>query len=88
MLDFEARRDAYGKAPIDLAESRWQFMNTLFSLSEACLYMQLVDLLDLGRLEPGLSYLALYGEVRRVLEMPRTSKARSRRRSSPIPAAT
>src|SRR6185295_16219361 len=68
MLDFEAWRDAYGTAPIDLAEGRWQFMNTLFSLSEACLYMQLVDLLDLGRLEPGLSYRALYAEVRRALE--------------------
>jgi len=68
MLDFEAWRAAYGTAPIDLAEARWQFMNTLFSLSEACLYMQLVDLLDLGRLEPGLSYRALYGEVRRVLD--------------------
>lgn len=68
MLDFEAWRAAYGTAPIDLAESRWQFMNTLFSLSEACLYMQLVDLLDLGRLEPGLSYHALYEEVRRVLD--------------------
>jgi HAD superfamily 5'-nucleotidase-like hydrolase len=68
MLDFVAWREVYGTAPIDLAESRWQFMNTLFSLSEACLYMQLVDLLDLGRLEPGLSYSALYVEVRRVLD--------------------
>src|SRR5688572_27408090 len=68
MLGFEGWREAYGTAPIDLAESRWQFMNTLFSLSEACLYMQLVDLLDLGRLEAGMSYLKLYGEVRRVLD--------------------
>jgi 5'-nucleotidase len=68
MLDFEGWRSAYGTAPVDLGESRWQFMNTLFSLSEACLYMQLVDLLDQGRLEAGLSYRALYGEVRRVLD--------------------
>jgi 5'-nucleotidase len=68
MLGFEGWRDEYGTAPIDLAESRWQFMNTLFSLSEACLYTQLVDLLDQGKLEPGLSYRALYSEVRTVLD--------------------
>lgn len=68
MLSFDGWREAYGTAPIDLAESRWQFMNTLFSLSEACLYTQLVDLLDQGELEPGLSYRALYAEVRRVLD--------------------
>ncbi len=68
MLGFEGWRQEYGTAPIDLAESRWQFMNTLFSLSEACLYTQLCDLLDQGKLEPGLSYRALYGEVRSVLD--------------------
>ena len=67
-LGFEGWREEYGTAPIDLGESRWQFMNTLFSLSEACLYTQLVDLLDQGKLEPGLSYRALYAEVRRVLD--------------------
>ncbi|MEY2932074.1 MAG: hypothetical protein RL033_2823 [Pseudomonadota bacterium] len=68
VLSFDTWLSVYGTAPVDLAESRWQFMNTLFSLSEACLYMQLVDLLDLGKLEPGLSYRALYQEVRRVLD--------------------
>lgn len=68
MLGFEGWREVYGTAPIDLGESRWQFMNTLFSLSEACLYTQLVDLLDRGKLEPGLSYRALYREVRTVLD--------------------
>ena len=68
MLDFEGWREAYGTAPIDLGESRWQFMNTLFSLSEACLYVQLVDLLDAGKLEPGLSYRELYREVRGALD--------------------
>jgi HAD superfamily 5'-nucleotidase-like hydrolase len=68
MLGFEGWREEYGTAPIDLAESRWQFMNTLFSLSEACLYVQLVDRLDQGRLEAGLSYRALYAEVKSVLD--------------------
>jgi 5'-nucleotidase len=68
MLGFEGWRNEYGTAPVDLAEDRWQFMNTLFSLSEACLYMQLVDILDQGQLEAGLSYRALYAEVRTVLD--------------------
>lgn len=68
MLDFDGWREAYGTAPIDLGESRWQFMNTLFSLSEACLYVQLVDLLDAGKLEPGLSYRELYRHVRGALD--------------------
>jgi HAD superfamily 5'-nucleotidase-like hydrolase len=68
MLGFDGWREEYGTAPIDLGDSRWQFMNTLFSLSEACLYTQLVDLLDRGKLEPKLSYRSLYSEVRRVLD--------------------
>lgn len=68
MLQFEAWRQAYGSAPVDLSEGRWQVMNTLFSLSEACLYVQLVDLLDGGKLEPGLGYRDLYAAVRRALD--------------------
>lgn len=67
-LAYDEWRVVYGTAPIDLAESRWEFMNTLFSLSEACLYMQLVDLLDQGKLEPQLGYQDLYAEVRRALD--------------------
>ena len=44
--------EAYGGGPpIDLRESRWKFLNTLFSVSEGCLYAQLVDRLDSGQLE-------------------------------------
>ena len=68
MLDFADWRAAYGSAPIDLSEGRWQFMNTLFSLSEACLYVQLVELLDSGKLPVGLSYRELYQEVRTALD--------------------
>jgi hypothetical protein len=35
---------------VDLREDRWVFMNTLFSVSEGCLYAQLVDRLDSGEL--------------------------------------
>ena len=34
-LDYEAQRTAYSRIIVDLAEPRWVFMNTFFSLSEA-----------------------------------------------------
>lgn len=41
----------YGTGPpVDLRDSRWVFLNTLFSVSEGCLYAQLVDRLDSGEL--------------------------------------
>ena len=45
-LEFEELRTAYASTFVDLSEPRWDFMNTLFSLSEASLFAQLVDLLD------------------------------------------
>ena len=45
-LSFEEQRAAYSSTFVDLSEPRWEFMNTLFSLSEASLFAQLVDLLD------------------------------------------
>lgn len=43
--------ESYGKEPpIDLREPRWVFLNTLFSVSEGCLYAQLVSRLDSGQL--------------------------------------
>lgn len=50
MMAFEDQRAAYERTIIDLAERRWVFLNTLFSLSEACMFCQLVDLLDAGLL--------------------------------------
>jgi 5'-nucleotidase len=64
MMDFEEQRLAYSRVLVDLAEPRWDFMNTLFSLSETCLFAQLVDLLDAGRLPPGTTYDDLYRTVR------------------------
>ena len=49
-LDFETQRRVYQRTLVDLNEPRWVFLNTLFSISEACLYMQLIDLLDHGLL--------------------------------------
>ncbi len=63
-LDYEEMRTSYTRTMIDLALPRWVFLNTLFSLSEACLYMQLVDLLDSRKLPPGMGYRDLYEQVR------------------------
>lgn len=63
-LSFEEQRALYARALVDLAEPRWVFLNTLFSLSEACLYAQLVDLLDRRALPGVLGYAELYRLVR------------------------
>src|SRR5437016_331062 len=46
VVDFDTQRDIYSRVLVDLAEKRWVFLNTLFALSEGCMYAQLVDLLD------------------------------------------
>ncbi|MCK6586782.1 MAG: HAD-IG family 5'-nucleotidase, partial [Polyangiaceae bacterium] len=63
-LDFETMRRTYARTVIDLAQPRWIFINTFFSLSEACIYAQLVDLLDQRRLPEVLGYADLYECVR------------------------
>ena len=60
MLPHDEQRRVYSQVWVDLSESRWVFLNTLFSLSESCLYAQLVDLLDQGALPPELDYEGLY----------------------------
>jgi HAD superfamily 5'-nucleotidase-like hydrolase len=67
-LDFERQRATYSRTVVDLAEPRWVFLNTLFSLSEACMYSQLVDLLDERRLPEVLGYEDLYRRVKRALD--------------------
>jgi HAD superfamily 5'-nucleotidase-like hydrolase len=63
-MDFAQQREVYSGTIVDLADSRWVFLNTLFSLSEGCLYAQMVDLLDQGRLPGVLGYSELYRRVR------------------------
>lgn len=67
MLGFEEMRQTYARTWVDLAEPRWVFMNTLFALSEACMFLQLVDKLDKGELPPHLRYVDLYNAVRKHL---------------------
>jgi len=59
-LSFDEQRAAYSSTFVDLSDPRWQFMNTLFSLSEANLFAQSVDLLDAGKLPETLGYRDLH----------------------------
>lgn len=67
-LPFERMREVYSRVLVDLSEPRWSFLNTLFSLSEACIYLQLVDLLDADVIEAKMGYDDLYRLVRRILD--------------------
>jgi HAD superfamily 5'-nucleotidase-like hydrolase len=64
ILSHEEQRKVYSRVLIDLSQPRWVFLNTLFSLSEACLYAQLVDRFDEGAIEQALNYRELYEAVR------------------------
>ncbi|MEB2313929.1 MAG: HAD-IG family 5'-nucleotidase [Sorangiineae bacterium] len=68
MLDFEEQREAYSQVQVDLSEPRWVFMNTLFALSEACLYAQVVDLREAGKIDRALGYAELYRRVKSALD--------------------
>jgi 5'-nucleotidase len=68
-LDFGELREAYGRTIVDLRDSRWEFLNTLFSISIGCLFSQCVDLLDARQLPAGLGYRELYQEVQRALDL-------------------
>ncbi len=64
VLDFREMRAAYERTIVDLHDQRWVFLNTLFSLSEGCLYAQLVDRLDGGKIARAMGYRDLYGMIR------------------------
>lgn len=63
-LPYEEQRRLYARTIVDLSEPRWFFLNTLFSLSEGCLFAQLVDLLDRKGLPEVLGYSDLHRLVR------------------------
>ena len=63
-LGYDELRKTYERTLVELSEPRWFFLNTLFSISEACMYMQLVDLLDDDELSSSLGYGDLYHQVR------------------------
>lgn len=69
MLEYEKQKQLYSRDLVDLSEPRWVFLNTQFSLSEACMYAQMVDQLDAQRLPNGvLGYRDLYDIVRSHLD--------------------
>ncbi|KAK3017218.1 hypothetical protein RJ639_007136 [Escallonia herrerae] len=67
MLSTQAVSEMYGRELVDLRkESRWEFLNTLFSVSEAVAYMQMVDRLDEGAISADLGpldYKGLYKAI-------------------------
>ena len=51
MLNPREMRETYGRELVRVSDaSRWKFVNTLFSVSEAVMFAQLVDRLDSGAL--------------------------------------
>ena len=68
MLDFDDFKKVYSQTIVDLADSRWVFLNTLFALSEASLYIELVDRMDAGRIDPLIGYTGLYEKVKTALD--------------------
>jgi len=68
LMSFEEHRKLYSRTLIDLEDKRWVCLNTLFSLSEGCMYCQLVDLLDRRQIPEILGYNDLYERVAHVLD--------------------
>ena len=68
MLDHSEVRRTYAGQPVELANPRFVFLNTLFSLSEAVLFSQVVDLADAGKIPEIVGYEGLYRIIRGELE--------------------
>jgi len=68
MMEFDEQRTIYRQTQVDLSDPRFIFLNTLFSLSETCLYSQLVDLFDQGKLPAIHGYEDLYRQVRAAMD--------------------
>ncbi len=62
-LTFDEQRTAYYGTVIELSDDRFEFMNTLFELSRAALWTQLVEIHDRSPLPGVTSYLQLYREI-------------------------
>ena len=66
-LTFEQQRDAYRETVVELSSDRFEFMNTLFELSRASLFTQLVALHDAAPLSGVQSYGELYWVIHTAL---------------------
>ncbi|TVQ97980.1 MAG: HAD family hydrolase [Deltaproteobacteria bacterium] len=67
-LPFDEQRRRYARTHVSLHDDRWEFLNTLFSLSEACMFAQLVDLLDEDRLPGHMNYDDVFRIVHRAID--------------------
>ena len=67
LLTFEEQRDVYREDIVELSSSRFEFMNTLFELSRASLFTQLVALLDAKLLDGVRDYFQLYDVINEAL---------------------
>ncbi|MFC1610259.1 HAD-IG family 5'-nucleotidase [Myxococcota bacterium] len=67
-IAFEEQRRLYGRTIVDHREPRFVFLSTLFSVSEACLFAQLVDLWDAGELPAVPDYYDLYRRTRQTID--------------------
>lgn len=74
-LSFDELRTTYSRTIVDLAEPRWYFLNTLFSLSEGFMFAQTVDMLDKGVLGDAIGYEDLLRIVRKTLDRAHTEGA-------------
>lgn len=63
-IDYDALRKIYKRTVISLDDERFALLNTFFTLSEACLFAQLVELFDKRRLPGASSYKDIYDRVR------------------------
>lgn len=68
MLDYVTLRSIYADTVVELPDPRFVFLNTLFSLSEASMYSQLVDLIDAGSIPGTHGYADLYSELKKNLD--------------------
>jgi len=67
-LRHDETKEVYSRVIVDLSEPRFEFMNTLFSLSEATLFAQYVDMHDRGELHGVMGYEDLYRKVRQTVD--------------------
>ena len=64
-LSFEELKEKYGVNSIDLTDSRYNIVHTMFSKAEGCLFAQLVDYFDKKEKSP--KYKKLFDDVKKCL---------------------
>lgn len=67
-IEYNEMRANYTRTLVHLSEPRWLFLNTLFSISAATIYLQLVDLLDAEKLPEQLTYAELFQRIQQILD--------------------